>query len=65
MPEKLMEQKWMIAVFLLIVPGLMRCFDLMTESGLLTVWLVVANGYFIASVTQTVMTKKAGNDTAD
>jgi hypothetical protein len=65
MTEKLMEHKWMIAVFLLIVPSLMRCFDLLTEGGLLTAWLVVANGYFIASVTQTVMTKKAGNDTAD
>lgn len=55
----------MIAVFLLIVPSLMRCFDLLTEGGLLTAWLVVANGYFIASVTQTVMTKKAGDETAD
>lgn len=65
MTEKLMEQKWMIAVFLLIVPTVLLVFGKLTEAGLLTVWILVANGYFIASVTQTVMTKKAGDDTAD
>lgn len=57
MQEKLMEQKWMVAVFLLVVPALMRVFDLLTESGMLTVWLVVANAFFIADVTQRWLTK--------
>ena len=63
MPEKMMEQKWIVTVFLLIVPTVLRCFDLMTEGGLITVWLLVAGGYFAADVTQKA-TAKAPNDPA-
>ena len=32
--EKMLEQKWIVTVFLLIVPTVLRCFDLLTEGGL-------------------------------
>lgn len=49
-PEKMLEQKWIVTVFLLIVPTVLRCFNLLTEGGLITVWLLVAGGYFTADV---------------
>jgi hypothetical protein len=58
MNEKLMEQKWMIAVYLLIAPTLLRVFGLLTESALITVWLVVANAFFVADVAQRVLTRE-------
>jgi len=56
MPEtltaKMLEQKWIVTVFLLLAPTALRVFDLLTEGGLITVWLLVAGGYFAADVTQ-------------
>jgi hypothetical protein len=57
MTEKMLEQKWIVTVFLLIVPTILRVFDLMTEGGLITVWVLVAGGYFAADVTQRAMAK--------
>jgi hypothetical protein len=65
--EKMLEQKWIVTVFLLIVPTALRCFDLLTEGGLITVWLLVAGGYFAADVTQKATTgaqKATPNDPA-
>lgn len=59
LPEKMLEQKWIVTVFLLIVPTVLRVFDLLTEGGLITVWLLVAGGYFAADVTQKAVTKDA------
>ena len=57
MTEKLLEQKWMVAVFLLIVPTVLRLFDKMSESGLITVWVLVAGAYMAADVTQKALVK--------
>lgn len=64
--EKMLEQKWMIAVFLLIVPTVLLCFGKFSESGLITVWLLVAGGYFTADVVaqRTTVAPKAANESA-
>jgi hypothetical protein len=62
--EKMLEQKWIVTVFLLIVPTVLLCFGLLTESGLITVWVLVASGYFTAEVTLAIMTKAKANDAA-
>lgn len=49
---KMLEQKWIVTVFLLIIPTVLRLFDKLTEGGLITVWLLVAGGYFAADVVQ-------------
>lgn len=55
--EKMLEQKWIVTVFLLLAPTVLRVFDLLTEGGLITVWLLVAGGYFAADVTQRATSK--------
>ncbi len=48
----LLGRKWLVTAFLLVAPLVLRCFNLMTESGLLTIWGLVATSYFGANVAQ-------------
>lgn len=50
--SKLTSRKWLVTVFLLIAPLVLRCFDRMTEGGLVTIWGLVAAAYFGANVAQ-------------
>jgi hypothetical protein len=56
--ERFASRKWLIAVFLLIVPTLLRVFGLLDQAGLLTVWGSVTALYFAANVSQKALTKE-------
>lgn len=64
MLEKMLERKWMVAVFLLIVPTLLRLVDKMSESGLVTVWLIVASAFFAAEVTNAALAREKAPEKA-
>lgn len=50
--SKLTSRKWLVTVFLLVAPLVLRCFDRLTEGGLVTIWTLVAAAYFGANVVQ-------------
>lgn len=50
--ERLLSRKWLVTIFLLIAPLVLRCIDRMTEGGLVTIWTLVAAAYFGANVAQ-------------
>jgi len=50
--ERLLSRKWLVTIFLLVAPLVLRCLGLMTESGLLGMWGTVAVAYFGANVAQ-------------
>lgn len=56
--ERFASRKWLIAVFLLIVPTALRIFGLLDQAGLLTVWGSVTALYFAANVAQKGLTKE-------
>lgn len=56
--ERYASRKWLIAVFLLIVPTVLRIFSLLDQAGLLTFWGSVTALYFAANVGQKVLTKE-------
>lgn len=53
----LLSRKWLVTVFLLVAPLVLRCAGLMTESGLLLIWGWVATAYFGANVVQKAVAK--------
>ena len=55
--ERFASRKWLIAVFLLVTPTVLRVFGLLDQAGLLTVWGSVTALYFAANVGQKVLTK--------
>lgn len=58
MTEKLLEQKWMVTLYMLIASTGLRAFDLLSETGLTTIWGIAGTGFLAATVTQAVMEKK-------
>lgn len=56
--ERFASRKWLIAVFLLVVPTVLRAFSLLDQAGLLTIWGSVTALYFAANVSQKLLTKE-------
>lgn len=55
--SKFASRKWAIAVFLLLASTALRCFALLDQAGLLTIWGSVTAMYFAANVAQKVLAK--------
>lgn len=58
--SKFASRKWAIALFLLIVSTALRCFGLLDQAGLLTIWGSATALYFAANVAQKALTKEPG-----
>lgn len=58
MTDKFLERRWMVTVFLLVVPTLMRLFDKLTESGMISVWLIAGGAYLTSEVLSLVYAKE-------
>jgi hypothetical protein len=56
--ERYASRKWLIAVFLLVTPTVLRVFGMLDQAGLLTVWGSVTALYFAANVGQKALTKE-------
>lgn len=59
MTEKLLEKKWIVTCYLLLIPAALRLLDKLTESGLLTIWGLAAGAFLTAEVVEKATSKES------